>query len=104
MVTEERRFLGEVIAQKEKKGCPQLSTLEQLYEGELENLSMLANRTSKMIRDDVFSRAKCQVSRRKGSKSASQDTLSGLDQVCWISQINSRLCFLLYFGCPLIFT
>lgn len=36
MVAEERRFLGEVIAQKEKKGCPQLSTLEQLYEGELE--------------------------------------------------------------------
>lgn len=37
MVAEERRFLGEVIAQKEKKGCPQLSTLKQLYEGELEN-------------------------------------------------------------------
>lgn len=37
MVAEERRFPGEVIAQKEKKGCPQLSALEQLYEGEPES-------------------------------------------------------------------
>lgn len=72
--------------------------------GEPESWSVLANRMSKMIRDDVFSRAKCQVSRRKGSKSASRDTLSGVDQVFWISRINGRLCFLLlYLGFPLIF-